>query len=84
MDRGPEILGVVLRGQPGDGDPGVEVRVAEVQRPVRVGPPHRLRHHVHVRRRAEPVPGEVVALEDVQHLDERRPPELGGGIERIS
>ena len=72
VDGGPEVLGVVLRGQPGDGDPGVEVGIAEVERAVRIGPPHRLRHQVHVRRRAEAVPGEVVALKDVQHLDERR------------
>ena len=44
-----------------------------MERAVRIGAPHGLRHHVHVRRRPEAVPGDVVALEDVQHLDHRGP-----------
>ena len=69
-DRLAEIGGVRLRHQPVDRHVLVEVGIAEELRAIGVGALHRLGHQVDLRGRGEPHRLEVVALEDVQHLDQ--------------
>ena len=64
---------MLLRRQPLDGHVGIEIGVSEVVRAIGVRASHGLRHTVEVARGAEPVSGNVVAFEDVQHLDEHDP-----------
>ena len=79
------VGGVVLRHQALDRHVRVEVRIAEVLRAIGEDAPHRLGDQVQRGRRAEAHRLEVVAFEDVQHLDRApMPPELGGGIEMTS
>jgi hypothetical protein len=70
VDRLPEVGGVLLRDQPRDRHVLVEIRIAEVARAVRIGALHRLGHQVHGVRGGEAHRREIVAFEQVQHLDQ--------------
>jgi hypothetical protein len=60
------------------------IRVRHVPRAVQERAPHGLGGEVDGARRVVPRRGEVVPLEDVEHLHDAMPPELGGGMEMIS
>ena len=70
VDAGPQPVRIGLGRQAGDRHRRVEVGVAEVTGAIREAAAHRLRHAVHVERRAVARRREVVALEHVEHLDE--------------
>ena len=63
-----------LRREPVDRHGLIERRVAQILRPGGVGTPHRLDDEMRRRRRPGPGGGQVVALQDVEHLDEGRAP----------
>ena len=70
-DRGPQLGRIPLGSEPLDGDRRVEVGVAEMERAVGEGAAHRFGHDMEVLRGTETGVGEFVALQDVQHFDQR-------------
>ena len=79
----PIVLGVLFRGELRDRDAD-EIGVAQVPRSIEIRAAHRLDLEVDGRRGQQPLLLQVERFEDVQHLDERDTPELGGGIVTIS
>ena len=66
-----QISRVFLRSESRDRQGRIERRVAEIAGPIRESPPHPFGDAVDRGRRPGTVLGEVVSLEDVEHLDER-------------
>ncbi len=71
VDGFPQPVCIGFGGQPFNGHVRVEVGIAKMQCAVRVGPAHGFRKQMQIQRRIMANFLQVVAFQDIEHLDQR-------------